>query len=105
MGLKQRCNNVLIGMMKAVEGLAILGLICTALSLTTHAQVVTATIPVGIYPSALSVDSDRADRATFSKAFIMRANSLSSVSRLFIAFSIRARSLATSASSSKKVFI
>ena len=46
MGLKQHFNIVPIGIMKAVEGLAILGLICGAASLPTYAQVVTATIGV-----------------------------------------------------------
>ena len=46
MGLKQRFSTVLIGMMKAVEGLAVLGLICGVVSLPVHAQVVTATIPL-----------------------------------------------------------
>ena len=47
MGLKQRFNIVLIGMMKAVGGLAILGLICAALSLSADAQAVVATVRCG----------------------------------------------------------
>jgi YVTN family beta-propeller protein len=41
--------------MKAVEGLAIFGLICAALSLTTHAQTVVATIATPA-PSAMAVN-------------------------------------------------
>ena len=56
MGLKQRCNIVLIGIMKAVEGLAIFGLICGATSLPTYAQVVTATVTNVYDPISVAVD-------------------------------------------------
>ena len=56
MGLKQRFNIVLIGIMKAVEGLAILRLICGAISLPTHAQAVIATVAVGTSPCAVAVN-------------------------------------------------
>ena len=58
MGLKQRFSIVLIGMLKAVEGLAILGLICAALSLSADAQAVvtTITLAVGSGPAAVAVN-------------------------------------------------
>ena len=56
MGLKQRFSIVLIGIMKAVEGLAIFGLICGATSLPTYAQVVTATVTTEYYPTSVAVD-------------------------------------------------
>jgi len=42
--------------MKAVEGLAIFGLFCGAISLTTHAQTVIATIKIGTSPKAVTVN-------------------------------------------------
>ena len=47
MGLKQRFSIVLIGLMKAVEGVAIFGLICAAISPSADAQTVVATVAVG----------------------------------------------------------
>jgi YVTN family beta-propeller protein len=58
MGLKQRFSIVLIGMMKAVEGFVILGLIFGATSVSTHAQgiVFSAEVIVGGNPCALAVN-------------------------------------------------
>ena len=56
MGLKQRSSIVPIGIMKAVEGIAILGLICAALSLSADAQAVVATVAVGTNPQAVAVN-------------------------------------------------
>jgi YVTN family beta-propeller protein len=56
MGLKQRFNIVLIGMMKAVERIAILGLMCAALSLSADAQAVVATVAAGTNPQAVAVN-------------------------------------------------
>jgi hypothetical protein len=47
MGLKPRFSILLIGIMKAVEGIAIIGLICAAIYPSADAQTVLATIPVG----------------------------------------------------------
>ena len=58
MGLKQRCSIVLIGIMKAVEGLAIFGLICAAISLSADAQTVIATVAVGTNPSGRGGEPD-----------------------------------------------
>ncbi len=53
MGLKQRFSKVLIGIRKAVGGLAILGLMCGALSLSADAQAVVATLsPLESIPEA-----------------------------------------------------
>ena len=59
MGLKQRFDIVLIGMMKAVEGLAVLGLMCAALSLSADAQAVVATVAAGTNPQAVAVNPAR----------------------------------------------
>ena len=56
MGLKQRFSIVLIGMLKAVEGIAILGLICAALSLSADAQAVVATVAAGTNPYGVAVN-------------------------------------------------
>ncbi|MGD0183265.1 MAG: YncE family protein, partial [Terriglobales bacterium] len=56
MGLKQRFDIVVIGMMKAVEGLAVLGLMCAALSLSADAQAVVATVAAGTNPQAVAVN-------------------------------------------------
>ena len=56
MGLKQRFSIVAIGIMKAVEGLAIFGFICAAISLSADAQTATATIAVGQVPYAVAVN-------------------------------------------------
>ena len=56
MGLKQRFSIVLIGIMKTLGGLAIFGLICATVSLTTHAQTVTATIATGQVPYRVAVN-------------------------------------------------
>ena len=56
MGLKQRSSIVPIGIMKAVEGIAILGLICAALSLSADAQAVVATVAAGTNPQAVAVN-------------------------------------------------
>ena len=56
MGLKQRSSIVLIGLLKAVEGIAILGLMCAALSLSADAQAVVATVAVGTGPNAVAVN-------------------------------------------------
>ena len=42
--------------MKAVEGIAILGLMCAALSLSADAQAVVATVAVGTSPKAVAVN-------------------------------------------------
>jgi YVTN family beta-propeller protein len=56
MGLKQRFNIVLFGMIKAVGGLAILGLMSAAISQRANAQAVTATVAAGNGPSAVALN-------------------------------------------------
>ena len=73
MGLKQRFNIVLIGMMKAVEGLAILGLMCAALSLSADAQTVVATVAVGTDPNVVAVNPNT------NKIYVANTNRNSSV--------------------------
>ena len=56
MGLKQRSSIVLIGLLKAVEGIAILGLICAAISPSADAQAVVATVAVGPGANVVAVN-------------------------------------------------
>ena len=56
MGLKQRSSIVLIGLLKAVEGVAIFGLICAAISPSADAQAVVATIAVGTDANVVAVN-------------------------------------------------
>jgi len=56
MGLKRRFSMMLIGIIKAVEGFVMLALVFGATSLPVHAQKVSATLTVGVYPGSVAVN-------------------------------------------------
>ena len=56
MGLKRRFSMMLIGIVKAVEGFVMLALVFGATSLPVHAQKVSATLTVGVYPGSVAVN-------------------------------------------------